>query len=82
MTGLAKVNDKDCHICGDCWWSGCPNDADYQMDVDLKRHGLPLYSGRIELCGGHAALAHENGGRLNLNWEAITQALALESARS
>jgi hypothetical protein len=72
----------DCHICGRCWWVHCTNDADYTMDVDLKRRGLPLYSGRVELCGGHARLTHSNGGRLDLNWLAVEQALALEKARA
>jgi hypothetical protein len=51
------------------------------MDVDLKRHGRPLYSGLVDLCGGHTRLAHKNGGRLDLNWIAIEQALALGSKR-
>jgi hypothetical protein len=51
------------------------------MDVDLRRNGLPLYSGKVDLCGGHARFAHNNGGRLDLNWEAISQALSLEVER-
>jgi hypothetical protein len=74
------VND-DCHICGTCWWVDCENDADYSMDVDLKRHGLPLFSGRIELCGGHARFARTRGGRLELNWLAIEQAIARQKDR-
>lgn len=71
-----------CHICGTCWWVDCENDADYAMDVDLKRKGIPLYSGRIELCGGHTRQAHANGGRLDLNWTAVEQAIARKKARS
>jgi len=71
--------DEECWTCGNrCWWIDCSNNADYQMDVDLKRHGLPLYSGMVDLCGGHTRLAQSNGGRLDLNWNAISQALALE----
>ena len=70
--------DKECAVCGRCWWVDCSNEADYQMDVDLKRRGLPLYSGAVELCGGHTRLVHESGGRMDLKWEAIEQALALE----
>lgn len=51
------------------------------MDVDLRRHGKPLYSGLVDLCWGHARFAHSNGGRLDLNWDAITQALALGGKR-
>ena len=66
----------DCHICGTCWWVDCPNDADYAIDVDLKRNGLPLYSGKVELCAGHSGQAQTNGGRLDLNWLAVEQAIA------
>lgn len=74
--------DKDCYTCGNrYWWSECPNPADYTMDVDLRRRGLPLYSGKVDLCGGHARFVHKNGGHMDLNWEAIAQALALEGDR-
>jgi hypothetical protein len=52
------------------------------MDVDLKRGGLPLYSGKVDLCAGHCRLVHNNGGRMNLKWEAIEQALELQQARA
>lgn len=71
-----------CYVCGLCFWSECPNSADYQMDVDLKRGGLPLYSGKVDLCAGHCRLVHNNGGRMNLKWEAIEQALELQQARA
>lgn len=71
----------ECHVCGTCWWVDCPNDADYEMDVDLKRNGLPLYSGTVDLCGGHTRQAHSNGGQLSLNWLAVEQALALQKER-
>ena len=74
---MAEKKEK-CWVCGSCWWVSCPNDADYTMDVDLRRNGLPLYSGKVDLCGGHARLVHKNGGHMDLNWEAIAQALALE----
>jgi hypothetical protein len=70
------TRDEDCHICGKCWWNGCENDADFALEVDLKRGGLPLYLGKVDLCGGHTQQASANGGRLNLNWRAIEQALA------
>lgn len=70
------MKDRDgCQICGTCWWVDCDNDADYVMDVDLKRKGLTVYSGKIELCAGHTRFTHSNGGRLDLNWTAIEQAL-------
>ena len=75
-------DDFGCHICGTCWWVHCENDADYSMDVALKRHGKPLYDGKIELCAGHARLAHERNGRLDLNWLAVEQAVALTKARA
>lgn len=75
------MSDTKCYICGDCYWVGCGNDADYQMDVDLKRNGLPLYSGKIELCDGHTKQVHANGGRLYLKWEAVEQALALKAQK-
>lgn len=75
-------NSEGCHICGTCWWTDCDNDADYAMDVDLKRKGLPLYSGKVDLCAGHTRLAHAQGGRLDLNWLAIEQALSLAKVRS
>lgn len=74
--------EKDgCHICGDCWWHECNNPADYSMDVDLKRGGLPLFSGKVELCGGHTRYVHENGGRMDLDPVAIEQASAIQKAR-
>lgn len=75
------MNDAKCYVCGDCWWVGCENDADYSMDVDLKRKGLPLYSGKVELCGGHTTQVHQNGGRMDLKWEAVEQALSLLKVR-
>jgi hypothetical protein len=52
------------------------------MDVELKRRGLPLYSGHVDLCGGHARFAQKNGGHLDLKWEAIEQALSLQNIRA
>lgn len=72
------MRDDGCAVCGRCWWFDCPNDADYSIDVDLKRNGLPLYSGSVDLCGGHTRFAQRNGGRLDLNWDAVEQALALQ----
>lgn len=74
--------DDGCHICGDCWWVNCPNPADYSDDVVIKRHGSTLYEGEIDLCAGHARYWRQNGGRLDLNWLAIEQALALQKARA
>lgn len=76
------ANDTGCHICGTCWWVNCENDADYALDVALKRQGKPLYSGKIELCTGHTHLAHERNGRLDLNWDAVEQAVALTKLRA
>jgi hypothetical protein len=72
------VQAEPCHICGTCWWVDCDNDADYSIDVDVaKRHGDPVfYSGKVDLCGGHFRVARDKGGRLNLNWLAVEQALA------
>jgi hypothetical protein len=52
------------------------------MDVALKRHGKPLYDGKVELCGGHTRLAQERNGRLDLNWLAIEQAIAMKLTRA
>jgi hypothetical protein len=76
------ADDFGCHICGTCWWVGCENDADYSLDVALKRHGKPLYDGKVELCAGHTQLAHERNGRLDLNWLAIEQARSLAKAKA
>jgi hypothetical protein len=78
----AAMTDTKCYICGDCWWQGCPNDADYQMHVDLKRKGLPLFSGSVELCGGHKDQVHTNGGRMDLKWEAVEQALSMQRVKA
>lgn len=72
---------EPCHICGDCWWFECPNPADYSVDVGLKRHGRPLFSGEIDLCAGHYRFAAENGGHLNLKPLAIEQALAAQRVK-
>jgi hypothetical protein len=74
--------DPDCHICGTCWWVDCANDADYAIDVALKRKNLPLYNGRVDLCAGHYRLAYSRNGRLNLNWVAIEQAIAKDKAKA
>lgn len=72
------MKEQDCHICGTCWWVDCPNDADYVMrEVEVKRHKLPVYTGDIELCSGHAEVATRER-RLDLNWLALEQALALK----
>lgn len=71
----------DCYICGDCWWIDCPNPADYSMDVDLKRHGRPLFSGKVDICHGHYVLVHANGGRLDLKPLALEQAKAVQRAK-
>lgn len=71
---------EPCHICGKCWWVDCENDADYAIDVSLKRHqAFIMYEGKVDLCGGHYRLAVERKGRLNLNWKAIEQAVAVKS---
>lgn len=77
------MSDTGCHICGDCWWVHCPNDADYTMDVELKRRdGKVWYDGKIELCGGHTRYVHEtNGNHLSLNPLAIEQANALKKTK-
>ena len=69
-------NDGKCHICGTCWWVGCENPADYTIDVALRRNGLPLYDGDVDLCAGHYRHAQATRGRLDLSWDAIEQALA------
>ena len=73
------MTDDDCVICGCCWWSGCDNDADYEDDVDLKRHSLPVYSGKVDLCAGHHRYAAMTG-HMNLKWAAVEQALARQHA--
>ena len=65
----------ECFICGTCWWTGCQNDADYTMDVELKRHGRLVYSGKVDLCAGHTRFAGGSGS-LNIGWAALEQALA------
>lgn len=77
---MAVNDDYGCHICGKCWWVSCENDADYTLDVSLKRRGKPLYDGKVELCAGHTQLAADRQGRLNLNWLAIEQAIGLQKA--
>ena len=77
---MAKSRDG-CHICGGCWWVDCENEADYTMDVSLRRHGAPLYDGKVDLCAGHTRLVHSNGGRLDLDWTAVEQAKALVKVR-
>lgn len=72
---------EKCHVCGDCWWVSCDNPADYTKDVDLKRHGLPVYSGGVDLCAGHNELV-DRTGRMNLKWEAVEQALAMKKVRA
>jgi hypothetical protein len=74
------VTDPDCHICGRCYWNGCDNDADYEVDVDLKRNGLPLYSGKVDLCAGHHRVGAS--GSMNLKWVAIEQALMRDGVRA
>ena len=74
------LGDK-CYVCGDCWWQECQNDADYSHDVDLKRGGLPVFAGKVELCGGHSQLALRTG-RMDIKWEAIEQALSVQAARA
>lgn len=72
---------EKCHVCGDCWWVKCDLPADYRVDVALKRNGLPLYDGEVDLCSGHYRKMCDSGGRLDLSWEAIEQALAFQNAR-
>ena len=72
------MKDPDCFICGMCWWQDCPNDADYTMDVQLKRKGTQIYDGKVQLCGGHTRLVHSNGGRMDLKPQAIEQANSLK----
>lgn len=71
------MSDDKCYVCGDCWWVACPNDADYTKDVDLKRKGLPVFSGKVDLCSGHNDLVNRTG-RMDLKWEAVQQALSLQ----
>jgi hypothetical protein len=71
------ASKDDCHICGKCYWHDCPNEADFTVDVDLKRHGLPLYSGGVDLCAGHYRFARR-GNHMDLNWMAVEQALERE----
>lgn len=75
------MTDAECHICGNCWWQDCDNPADYEVDVELKRHGLHLYSGKVDLCQGHAEFA-TRGQMMNLRWASIEQALARQHALS
>ncbi len=76
--------DEPCHICGDCWWQDCPNDADevmYGADLKLRKgQGFLVYSGDVELCVGHMRYA-EATHRMNLNWKAIEQAIARQKDR-
>ncbi len=77
-----------CFICGDCWWTGCPNSADFTEHVALKRPRpdgpgwTVIFDGDVDLCAGHALHWRENGGRLNLKWEALEQATALQKAHA
>jgi hypothetical protein len=75
------ADDFGCHICGQCWWVDCPNDADYSIDATLKRHGETIFDGKVELCTGHAEQALASKGQLSLNWMAIEQARALSGAK-
>lgn len=72
------------HAFGQCWWHECRNDADYIETVELKRQVggriLPLYDGDVELCAGHRELARRTG-RMNLDWKAVEQGLALQGAQ-
>lgn len=73
-------DDFGCHICGTCWWVHCENDADYVLrQVEVKRHMLPVYTGDVELCAGHSAVATRER-RLDLNWVALEQAIARQKA--
>lgn len=74
-----STNGDDCHVCGACWWVGCPNDADYSMDVTLKRHGLIAFDGKVDLCAGHAKYADVTL-TMNISWVAIEQALARQAS--
>ena len=69
----------DCVDCqeedGTCQWAGCPNPADYVLrDVTVKRQGLTVNVGDIDLCGGHKTHA-ERLGRLELDWERVLRAV-------
>lgn len=75
------AEDFGCHICGQCWWVHCENDADYTIRrADIKRNRKTVYIGDIDLCAGHARFA-EHYKRLDLNWLAIEQAIALQKER-
>lgn len=78
--------DTKCHVCGSCWWVSCSNDADYARDVDLRLKrsiglGDLVYSGKVELCAGHTRQSFAEN-RMDLNWDALEQAVALQEARA
>lgn len=74
------MTNDDCHICGTCWWVNCTNDADYELDVVLKRHGQVAYDGAVDLCAGHLDYASRTG-HVNVDWIALEQALARQASR-
>lgn len=77
------AEDEPCHICGNCWWTGCNNPADYTINtpgIRHKGHFIPV--GDIDLCAGHARYAQRRHGRLDLDWKAVEQALAKHAAKS
>lgn len=74
-------SSERCFICGMCYWTDCKNDADYRHDVVLKRAGKTIFDGEVELCGGHTRFAQQSG-HVNVRWEALEQALALQASRA
>lgn len=74
------MNNDGCKICGDCWWVDCANAADYEVDIDLKRNGMHVYGGPVDLCAGHAKYAMSTGS-LSLDWTALEQALERRKQR-
>jgi hypothetical protein len=75
------LTDRDCHICGTCWWEGCENAADWTIELVLKRHGAIVYDGAVDLCHGHKVYA-ERSGHVNVGWIALEQALARQMAEA
>jgi hypothetical protein len=69
----------DCVDCqepdGTCQWHGCQFDADYVLrDVTVKRGGVEINVGDVDVCGGHKRRA-ERLGRLELDWERVLRAV-------
>lgn len=79
---MARKTESDpCFVCGLCYWAECPNSADFSHDVVLKRAGRTVFDGEVELCAGHTRFAQQSG-HVNVRWEALEQALALQKGRA